>query len=114
MKSNLEFLRSTPKRRLKYEEALPDMMNAYSNLRDEVYKDGALTEKAKRLIAIGISLRAGCDPCTLHQTKAALDAGATRDEIMEAVSVAVSMCGSTALGWSWPIVKLLDDLGEWE
>jgi alkylhydroperoxidase/carboxymuconolactone decarboxylase family protein YurZ len=56
------------------------MMNAYTELREEVYKDGALTEKVKRLIAVGILLRVGCDRYTIHQTKAALNAGATRSE----------------------------------
>ena len=113
MESPIEYLRHTARRRRKYEEAVPGMMKAYDHLRDEVYKDGALSEKTKRLIAIGISLRAGCDPCIFHQTKAAVDAGATRDEVMEAVSVAVAMCGSTALGWSWPVVQLLDELEAW-
>ena len=98
---------------LMYEEALPGMMGAYTALRDEAYKDGALSHKVKRLIALGIALRAGCTGCILYQTKAAVEAGATKAEVLEAVSVAIAMSGSTALGWSWRVVKILEELGEW-
>jgi len=111
MESQLELLSDITKYATSYnEEAQPDMMAAYSALRDEVYKDGALSHKVKRLIALGIALRAGCTACILHQTKMAVEAGASKDEIMEAVSVAVAVAGSTALGWSWRVGKLLEEL----
>ena len=110
MESQLELYGDITKYTLMYEEALPGMMGAYTALRDETYKDGALSHKVKRLIALGIALRAGCTGCILHQTKVAVEAGASKAEVMEAVSVAVAMSGSTALGWSWRVVKLLDEL----
>jgi AhpD family alkylhydroperoxidase len=90
------------------------MMKGYSAMRDDVFSDNKLTEKVKRLIGVGIAVWSGCDPCILFQTKQALDADASRDEIMEAVAVAVAMGGSTALGWSWRVVKLLEELEAWE
>ncbi len=95
-----------------HQSAPPGMEAAYNALRDEAYKDGALSHKVKRLIALGIALRAGCTACILHQTKLAAEAGATREEVTEAVSVAVAMSGSTALGWSWRVYSLLDELEE--
>ena len=94
-----------------YEEVLPDVMSAYTSLRDGIYQDGALSHKSKRLIALGISLRASCTACILHQTKQAVEAGASKMEVMEALTVAVAMSGSTALGWSWRVNKLLEELG---
>ena len=111
MESQSELLDDIEKYAVGYnEEAQPAIMKAYSSLRDEVYKAGTLSHKIKRLIALGIALRAGCTACILYQTKMALEAGATRDEITEAVSVAVAMAGSTALGWSWRVGRLLEEL----
>ena len=93
------------------EETVPLEMSAYRTLRDEVYQDGALEHKTKRLIALGIALRAGCTACILFQTKMAVEAGASKKEIMETVMVAVAMSGSTALGWSWRVNKLLEEMG---
>ena len=113
MESQLELYKDIMKYRPRYEEALPDMMEPYTALRDEVYKDSILSHKVKRLIGVGIAVWSGCTPCILFQTRSAVAAGATRAEVMEAVSVAVAMGGSTALGWSWRVIKLLEELGEW-
>jgi len=113
MESQLELYSDIRKYTPRYEEPLPSTMAAYRALSDEVYKDGALSHKVKRLIALGIALRAGCTACILHQTKLAVEAGASKAEVTEAVSVAIAMSGSTALGWSWRVVKLLEELGSW-
>jgi len=111
MESQLELYDDIIKYTAKYhEETPPGMEDAYNALRDETYKDGALSHKIKRLIALGISLRAGCTPCILHQTKLAVEAGASRREVTEAVSVAIAVSGSTAHGWSWRVFGLLEEL----
>ena len=112
MESQLELYNEIRSNTAKYHEVAPDgVESAYNALRDETYQDGALSLKVKRLIALGIALRAGCTPCILHHTKLAVEAGASKKEITEAVSVAAAMSGSTALGWSWRVYSLLDELG---
>jgi len=49
----------------------------------------AVTEKEKELIAIGISVVAGCKPCTSHHLKAAKNVGASDTEIEEAATTAI-------------------------
>jgi len=111
MESQLELYNEIRTYTAKYHEEAPSSVeDAYIALRDETYKDGVLSHKVKRLIALGIALRAGCTACILHQTKLAVEAGASKDEITEAVSVAVAMSGSTALGWSWRVFRLLEEL----
>ncbi len=53
-----------------------------------VYQDGALPGKTKQLIALGVSAQIPCDYCVLAHTQRAKAAGATDDEIKEAVAVA--------------------------
>jgi AhpD family alkylhydroperoxidase len=92
-------------------QVVPGFMAAESALLDEAYKEGALSTKVKRLMALAIALRAGCTNCILAQTQRALDAGATRDEILETLQVTVAMSGTTGIAESLRVVKLLDELG---
>ena len=62
MENQVELLKTVMRCRPKWEEALPDMMKAYTVLRDKVFSDGALSEKTKRLIGVGIGVWSGCDP----------------------------------------------------
>ena len=96
----------------KFNEALPDLTTIRLHLADNVYKDGALSSKIKRLMSLALALGAGCTNCILAQTNHALDAGATKKEILETLSVAVSMRGTTGVAESLRVIKLLDELGK--
>jgi AhpD family alkylhydroperoxidase len=96
----------------KLAQLLPNVMGAVRSLSAEVYKDGALSCKVKRLMALSLALGAGCRNCILAQTKNALENGATKDEILETLSVVVSMRGTTGVAESLRVVQLLDELGK--
>jgi AhpD family alkylhydroperoxidase len=51
----------------------------------------AIRLKERELAAVGISVAAGCKPCTDHHVKQARTAGASDEEIKEAVDDAVSV-----------------------
>ena len=96
----------------KLQQALPRVETARAALKDEVYQDGALSAKVKRLIAMAVALRAACAGCIIGQTKQAVDAGATRDEVFETISVVAAMSGSTGVTESYRVIKLLEELGK--
>ncbi len=112
MESQLELLDEIRKCTAEFRQQLPDTMAAHDAFSDEVYKDGALSHKVKRLIALGIALRAGCTACIIFQTKLAMEAGATKAEVLEAMSVAIALGGTPAIGWSWRVIKVLEELGK--
>ncbi len=95
----------------KLRQALPAVMAAESAVSNAVYSDGALSTKVKRLIALGIALRGCVINCVINQTMRSLEAGATRDEILEVLSVAIGMSGTTGIAESLRVVKMLDELG---
>lgn len=95
-----------------FSEALPDLIINEVEMADKVYSDGVLSTKFKRLIALAIALRAECANCILHQTLAALEAGATKEEILETISVEVAMSGTTGIAESLRVIKLLGELGK--
>lgn len=62
-------------------------------------------------MALTLALGAGCRNCILAQTRNALNDGATKEEILETLSVAVSMRGTTGVAESLRVVQLMDELG---
>ncbi|MFH0768946.1 MAG: carboxymuconolactone decarboxylase family protein [Chloroflexota bacterium] len=112
MENQLGYYTETGKYRDRFDQGLP-AMTAYTAFRQAVYKDGALSQKMKRLIALACGLQAGCTRCTQGQTKDAAAAGATKEEILEAVAVAVVMGGTAVSAETWRVVKVLEELGKW-
>jgi AhpD family alkylhydroperoxidase len=100
------------KQKDKFADLLPNVMEAVRGLAAEVYKDGALSCKVKRLMALALALGAGCRHCTLAQTMDALENEATKEEILETLSVVVSMRGTTGIAESLRVIQLLDELGQ--
>ncbi|MCW5692799.1 MAG: carboxymuconolactone decarboxylase family protein [Pseudolabrys sp.] len=69
----------------------PDVMKAFSGLAQAALAPQALDVKTKELIALGISVAIRCDECIGFHIKAALDQGATREEIIETLGMAIYM-----------------------
>jgi AhpD family alkylhydroperoxidase len=69
----------------------PDVMKAFSLLAQTALGQGALDPKTKELIALGIGVAARCDDCIAFHVKAAVDHGATREEILETLGMAIYM-----------------------
>jgi AhpD family alkylhydroperoxidase len=69
----------------------PDVMKAFSGLAQGALKPKALDYKTKELIAVAISVAIRCDDCIGFHVKAALEQGASRAEIMEALGMAIDM-----------------------
>ena len=111
MENQSELFDELMKQREKLVQAMPALAAAQDAMRDEGYKDGALSRKVKRLMALGIALAVGCTSCILAQTKRAIEAGATKDEVMETIGVTLVMRGTTGTAESLRVVKLLDELG---
>ncbi|MGD9187859.1 MAG: carboxymuconolactone decarboxylase family protein [Desulfobacteraceae bacterium] len=112
MESQLEINKDRLKYLEKINQELPDLMTHEAAKWDEVYKDGALSTKVKRLMALGIALRARCVNCIVGQTMRALEAGASKEEILETISVNMAMSGTTGTAESLRVIKLLDELGK--
>ena len=80
----------------KMKEHAPSMINGFSGLFGKVMKDGALSLLEKELVAVGIAVAIQCTPCIRLHVKKCLDAGATKEQILDAASVAVMMAGGPA------------------
>ena len=95
----------------RYRKRMPEVAEAYDPLPQEVYKDGEVSGKHKRLMALVGGLVRGCRGCILYQTENALQLGATVDEIFESCAVAVSLGGTMASAETTRVVAYLREKG---
>jgi AhpD family alkylhydroperoxidase len=78
----------------------PRADEAFRAFSDAVFAEGALSTKLKQLIAVAAAHVTQCPYCIRGHTKAALRAGASREEIMEAIWVAAEMRAGAAFAHS--------------
>ena len=76
---------------------LPGPMTGFARLHKKAVEDGALSGKVKELMALAVSITVGCDSCIAYHVHDALTAGATREELLETIGVAVMMGGGPVL-----------------
>lgn len=69
----------------------PDVMKAFGAMAVAAGAAKALDAKTKELIALAIGVSTRCDDCIAFHAKAAVDHGATRDEVMETLGMAIYM-----------------------
>jgi AhpD family alkylhydroperoxidase len=78
----------------------PDTVRGYQTLSAANSKTGKLDEKTRQLISLAVAVTTRCDGCITFHSEAALKAGATKEEISEALGVAVAMNAGAALVYS--------------
>jgi AhpD family alkylhydroperoxidase len=78
----------------------PDTVRGYQTLSAANSKTGKLDEKTRQLISLAVAVTTRCDGCITVHSDAALKAGATKEEISEALGVAVAMNAGAALVYS--------------
>ena len=95
---------------VKMKELIPNAMVGFGGLFQKVMKEGVLSVKQKELIAMAIGLAVQCEPCIILHVKKCLEAGATKEEIMEAASVVVMMQGGPSFTHIPVIIDALEEL----
>src|SRR5437016_14027303 len=87
----------------------PETVRSYRELSDAGNKTAKLDAKTRELIALAVAVTRQCDGCITVHTDAALRQGASREEIAEALGVAVSVNGGAALVYS---ARVLDAVAQ--
>src|ERR1700690_3758515 len=73
--------------------SMPELIKGFGALHQTAMKGGALTVLEKELMAMAIGLSVRCENCIYAHVQAAMNAGATREQVLEAAGVAVLMQG---------------------
>ena len=77
----------------------PAIVRGYREL-SNAGESGVLDRKTRELIAIAVAVTRQCDGCITIHTDAAIKHGATKEEIVEALGVAISVNAGAALVYS--------------
>jgi AhpD family alkylhydroperoxidase len=83
-------------------------MSGFGQLYAATTADGVLSAKVKQLMALSIAVTVRCDGCIAYHVYDALRAGATRQEIMESIAVAVMMGGGPAMVYGCEALEALE------
>jgi len=86
-------------------ESNEGVVNAFMGLLGASYEPGALDLKTKELMSVAIGCYNRCEYCIVYHTYKALEAGATREEIIEAAMVAVAFGGGPSMAYSVTLLK---------
>lgn len=89
---------------------MPELLKGFSVLHQASMKDGALSVATKELIALAIGLASRCENCLYAHIRAAANAGATREQILEAAGVAVMMAGGPTYTYLPRVTEALDEV----
>jgi len=92
-----------------FNEKTPDVAKAFAEMRNSVYKEGALDVRTKELISIAASVLMRCERCTQIHAERAKKQGATNEQIAEAVACAMFVAGGSQLSWTDVYDKILSD-----
>ena len=75
----------------------PAMGKKFFDYYGEVFKEGALTEREKSLIALAVAHAVQCPYCIDVYTTDSLEKGADENQMMEAIHVAAAIKGGATL-----------------
>ena len=90
------FLQHLQDRMTQLGSGLPGPMSGFSRLHKKAVETGVLDAKTKELMALAISIAVHCEGCIAYHTHDAIQAGATRPELIETIGVAIMMGGGPA------------------
>jgi AhpD family alkylhydroperoxidase len=86
----------------------PDIVKAYAGLHHANSQSTHIDKKTRELIALGVAVTLRCDGCINAHTDSAIMAGATKEEIIEALGVAIMVNAGAAMVYSARAVDAFD------
>lgn len=91
---------------------IPETMKGFQAMaKAAAGSDGALSEKEKEMIAMGIAVALRCDGCIGFHTKALVKLGVTRAEFEEMLGVTVYMGGGPSLMYAAQALRAWEEFG---
>jgi AhpD family alkylhydroperoxidase len=87
---------------------MPETVKGFNIMGGAAKKSGALDEKTKELMALGIAIATRCDSCIGFHVKALIRLGITREELCEALAMATYMGGGPSYAYSAKALKAFE------
>ncbi len=88
----------------------PKIVEGFSTMHKATAEDKALSAKQKELIALGIAIAIRCEGCIACHVKDSIKNGATREEIVETIGVAILMGGGPSIVYGDKAYKAMEEM----
>jgi len=86
----------------------PDSVGGYLMASGAGAKTGHLDEKTRQLISLAVAVTTRCDGCISVHSQKAVESGATKEEVAEALGVAIALNAGAALVYSARAIDAVD------
>lgn len=103
------FLNDNVKRMGILQKETPETFAGFGQMGAAAKVDGALSEKTKEFIALGIAVSTRCESCIAFHVKSLVRLGATRAEMSEALAMISYMGGGPAIAYSAKALEAYDE-----
>ena len=103
------FLSDTMQRMGTLQAEAPETFFGFNTMGKAAKKNGALDEKTKELIALGIAISTRCDSCIGFHVKSLVRLGTTRAEFCEALEMISFMGGGPSITFSAKALEAYDE-----
>lgn len=103
-----EFLAETEANIGALTKEIPQTAKGFGQMGQAAKADGALSEKTKEFIALGIAIATRCDSCIGFHVRSLVRLEATREELCEALAMATYMGGGPSYAYSAKALKAYD------
>jgi AhpD family alkylhydroperoxidase len=90
-------------------ELIPDVLKGHAEMSAAAMREGEVTRATKELLAIVIAITRECDGCIVAHTRGAVQQGVTRQQLAEAIGVAISMNGGPGTVWGPRALRAFDE-----
>lgn len=91
---------------------IPETMQGFSAMAKGATQSAALNEQTKELLALALGVAARCDGCLGYHTKALARLGAKREEVAEALGMAIYMGGGPSLMYAADALRAFDQFSQ--
>lgn len=89
-----------------------DIMRAHRQAMTAAQSPKALDEKTTELMALAIAIAQRCEGCVVFHTKTAQQKGASREELLDTIAVAIEMGGGPATVYGADALAAYDQFSE--
>ena len=104
-----KFLNETVGRFGAFQKEAPELFAGFNAMGRAAKKSGALDEKTKELIALGIAVSTRCDSCIGFHVKSLVRLNTTREELCEALEMIGYMGGGPSIAYSAKALEAYDE-----
>jgi len=89
---------------------IPATTQGFIAMHEAAGKNGAISAKHKELMSLGIAICIRCEGCIACHVQGSLAAGATKEEILETIGVALVMGGGPSVAYGEKAYKAMEEM----